>query len=63
MNDDPISFRAGKTGIKLKKVASRTGLKQPDILKLALVELFKAYPDDRSLAQAVFNYRLTEAVK
>ncbi len=59
----PISFRPGKQGTKLVRIARRTGLKHPDLLKLALAELFKNYPDDRTLAQAVFNYRTEEASK
>ena len=61
--DHPISFRPGKHGAKLNRITRRTGLKQPDIIKLALAELFKAYPDNKALALAVYEYRATEAAK
>lgn len=59
----PISFRPGKNGSRLNRFARRTGLKRPDIIELAIRELFKAHPTDKDLAAAVIKFRAEEAAK
>jgi hypothetical protein len=61
--ETPTSVRLGKLGGKVQKACGRTGLKQPDVIKLAVSELLKRYPDDKALALAVMNFRISEAKK
>jgi hypothetical protein len=59
--ETPLSVRLGDQGENLHKVASRTGLKKPDVIKLAIEELFCRYPKDKDLAAAVIQFRITES--
>lgn len=61
--ETPHSLRLGNQGSKLQKASSRTGLKQPDLVKLALQELFKTYPKDSELMKAVIEFRMRESKK
>jgi hypothetical protein len=61
--ETPVSLRLGKQGSKVQKASKRTGLKQPDVIKLAIAELFKRYPNDKSLAEAVISFRAQENLK
>ena len=61
--ETPLSIRLGKHGAKLAKFSSKTGLKKPDLIKLAVIELFKKYPTDDALRRAVIEWRVLEAAK
>jgi hypothetical protein len=61
--ETPLSVRLGEQGDKLHNASNRTGLKKPDVIKLAIEELFRRYPKDKELAEAVFKFRLNEQKK
>jgi hypothetical protein len=54
----PTSVRLGALQKKLTSISRRTGLKQPDMVKLALEEFFARHRKDDEIKEAVIRYRI-----
>lgn len=60
---NPISVRLGVVGERLAEFCKATTFKRPEVLNLAMSELFKAYPKDSALADAVLRHKLARAAQ